>query len=234
MRTGAISWRKLHRHTKRFGKSPKRSKQRSTSLYLLSKKTDKAVALDDAEVGEYLADSIESQCSHASPPHDIAHIQRIKKEKETEVIGIHKPRKARNLPASYRPIGLLSSLGKLFEKVLETRLSDHLFGKGLIIDEQFSFRQANSCPQQVLRLVEYTTKGFKSKKNIILFFDVAIAFDTRPSSGVQLALLADDPALYYRARHKKPTLLHRGPLMSWVYRSAPEELTPINQYYYTI
>ncbi|GBP49846.1 Probable RNA-directed DNA polymerase from transposon X-element [Eumeta japonica] len=158
---------------------------------------------------------------------------------EAEVIGIHKPGKPRDLPASYRPISLLSGLGKLFEKILKTRLSDHLLGKGLIIDEQFGFRPAHSCPQQVLRLVEYVSEGFKTERSTVaVFFDVAKAFDRqtdishlgmsaltrqdvlseqeflkaspspllysaytndvpRPSSsGVQLALFADDTALF--------------------------------------
>ncbi|GBP18729.1 Probable RNA-directed DNA polymerase from transposon BS [Eumeta japonica] len=214
------------------------------------KRPDGSIALDDAEVAECIADSIETQCSHASPPHDTAHISHIEEEvlqktslepkddltpvslsevqllvrslktrkapgldgvsnkaikcfphqllsllvaifnaclqncyfppawKEAEVIGIHKPGKPRDLPASYRPISLLSGLAKLFERVLKTRLSKHLFGKGLIIDEQFGFRPAHSCPQQVLRLVEYVTEGFKTKqKTVAVFFDVAKAFD---------------------------------------------------------
>ncbi|GBP06726.1 Probable RNA-directed DNA polymerase from transposon BS [Eumeta japonica] len=44
------------------------------------KKPDNSVAIDDAEIVEYLADSIETQCSHASPPHDIVHISRIEEE----------------------------------------------------------------------------------------------------------------------------------------------------------
>ncbi|GBP63305.1 Probable RNA-directed DNA polymerase from transposon BS [Eumeta japonica] len=87
-------------------------------------------------------------------------------------------RKPRDLPASYRPISLLSGLGKLFEKILKTRLSDHLLGKGLIIDEQFGFRPAHSCPQQVLRLVEYVSEGFETERStVVVFFDVAKAFD---------------------------------------------------------
>ncbi|GBP68385.1 Probable RNA-directed DNA polymerase from transposon BS [Eumeta japonica] len=156
--------------------------------------------------------------------------------KEAEVIGIHKPGKPRDLPASYRPISLLSDLGKLFEKILKTRLSDHLLGKDLIIDEQFGFRPVHSCPQQVLRLVEYVSEGFETERSTVaVFFDVAKAFDRqtdishlgmsaltrqdvlseqeflkvppsllystqtipRPSSsGVQLALFADDTALF--------------------------------------
>ncbi|GBP88816.1 Probable RNA-directed DNA polymerase from transposon BS [Eumeta japonica] len=147
--------------------------------------------------------------------------------KEAEVIGIHKPGKPRDLPASYRPISLLSGLSKLYERVLKTRLTDHLLGKGLIIDEQFGFRPAHSCPQQVLRLVEYATEGFKRKnKTVAIFFDVAKAFDRvwhagvpqgsalstlysaytndipRQTSGVQLALFADDTALFYRNRYR--------------------------------
>ncbi|GBP30561.1 Probable RNA-directed DNA polymerase from transposon BS [Eumeta japonica] len=281
------------------------------------KKPDNSEAIDDAEIAECLADSIETQCSHASPPHDIAHISRIEEEvlqktslepkddlapvslsevqtlvkslntrkapgldgisnkaikcfsipllsllvaifnacikncyfppawKEAEVIGIHKPGKPRDLPASYRPISLLSGLGKLFEKILKTRLSDHLLGKGLIIDEQFGFRPAHSCPQQVLRLVEYVSEGFETERSTVaVFFDVAKAFDRqtdishlgmsaltrqdvlseqeflkappspllysaytndvpRPSSsGVQLALFADDTALFYGNRNR--------------------------------
>ncbi|GBP81659.1 RNA-directed DNA polymerase from mobile element jockey [Eumeta japonica] len=98
--------------------------------------------------------------------------------KEAVVIGLPKPGKPRDLPASYRPISLLSGLGKLFEKTIKTRLSEHLIGKGLIINEQFGFRPNHSCPQQVHRLVEHKSEGFKKKrKAVAVFFDVAKAFD---------------------------------------------------------
>ncbi|GBP77303.1 Probable RNA-directed DNA polymerase from transposon X-element [Eumeta japonica] len=44
------------------------------------KRPDGSIALDDAEVGECIADSIETQCSYASPPHEIAHINSIEEE----------------------------------------------------------------------------------------------------------------------------------------------------------
>ncbi|GBP29528.1 Probable RNA-directed DNA polymerase from transposon BS [Eumeta japonica] len=90
--------------------------------------------------------------------------------KEAVVIGIHKPGKPRDLPASYRPISLLSGLGKIYEKILKSRLSEYLFSKGLIINEQFGFRPHHSCPQQALRLVEYITEGFKTKKRTVASF----------------------------------------------------------------
>ncbi|GBP89047.1 Probable RNA-directed DNA polymerase from transposon BS [Eumeta japonica] len=167
---------------------------------------DGSTALDDAEVAECIADSIETQCSHVSPPHDPAHISHIEEKvlqktslepkddltpvllsevqllvkslKTRKAPGLDGVRKPRDLPASYRPISLLSGLAKLFERVLKTRLSNHLFGKGLIIDEQFGFRPAHSCPQQVLRLVEYVTEGLRTKqKTVAVFFDVTKAFD---------------------------------------------------------
>ncbi|GBP57941.1 hypothetical protein EVAR_40801_1 [Eumeta japonica] len=46
--------------------------------------------------------------------------------KKAVVIGIPKPGKPRDFPASYRPINLLSILGKLFDKTLKTRLSEYL------------------------------------------------------------------------------------------------------------
>ncbi|GBP52613.1 Probable RNA-directed DNA polymerase from transposon X-element [Eumeta japonica] len=59
--------------------------------------------------------------------------------KEAEVNGIHKPGKPSDLVIC-RPISFLSGLGKLYEKILKARLSEHLFGNGLIINEQFGFR----------------------------------------------------------------------------------------------
>ncbi|GBP63605.1 Probable RNA-directed DNA polymerase from transposon BS [Eumeta japonica] len=68
--------------------------------------------------------------------------------------------------------------GQTIRKNSQTRLSDHLLGKGLIIDEQFGFRPAHSCPQQVLRLVEYVSEGFETERSTVaVFFDVAKAFD---------------------------------------------------------
>ncbi|GBP80883.1 Probable RNA-directed DNA polymerase from transposon BS [Eumeta japonica] len=139
-------------------------------------------------------------------------------------------RKPRDLPASYRPISLLS---------------------------------AHSCPQQVLRLVEYVSEGFETERSTVaVFFDVAKAFDRvwhaanrhftfrherthstrrliragvpqgstlsllysaytndvpRPSSsGVQLALFADDTALFTEIGIGAPDSpsSSRGPLTS--------------------
>ncbi|GBP07272.1 hypothetical protein EVAR_91907_1 [Eumeta japonica] len=102
-------------------------------------KPDNSVAIDDAEIAECLADSIETQCSHF-PPHDIAHISRIEKKV------------LQNFPRTKDDLAPVSlSEVQTLVKSLNTRKApgprcDHLLGKGLIIDEQFGFRPAHSCP----------------------------------------------------------------------------------------
>lgn len=101
--------------------------------------------------------------------------------KEADVIGFHKPRKDRTDPTCYRPISLLSSIGKVYERLILNRLKDICIDKNLIPNEQFGFRPKHSCVQQVHRITEHIYKGFhttaKSKDTGAIFFDVAKAFD---------------------------------------------------------
>ncbi|CAH2068995.1 unnamed protein product, partial [Iphiclides podalirius] len=84
--------------------------------------------------------------------------------KQATVIGIRKPNKPANKPSSYRPISLLSCLGKLYERLLLNRLKVHLY-----------------------RLKEHILKGLNHPKHIstgALFFDVAKAFDKVWNNGL--------------------------------------------------
>jgi len=46
--------------------------------------------------------------------------------------------------SNYRPISLLPSFSKVFEKVLYVRLYQHLINNNLLVDEQFGFRTDSS------------------------------------------------------------------------------------------
>ena len=59
--------------------------------------------------------------------------------KDTRVISILKPGKDPAQPSSYRPISLLDTIGKLFEKILLTRILYEVDEHGLLSDEQFGF-----------------------------------------------------------------------------------------------
>ncbi|GBP05610.1 Probable RNA-directed DNA polymerase from transposon BS [Eumeta japonica] len=156
--------------------------------YTPTQKPDNSVAIDDAEIAECLADSIETQCSR--------------------------------FPSARH-------------------------------------RSYQSHREQVLRLVEYVSEGFETEHSTVaVFFDVAKAFDRagvpqgstlspllysaytndvpRPSSsGVQLALFADDTALFYGNRNRStdsPSSPQRAidELGQW-FRKWRIEVNPTNQ-----
>ena len=59
--------------------------------------------------------------------------------KHARVISILKPGKDPAQSSSYRPISLLDTFGKLFEKILLTRIFYEVGERGLLRDEQFGF-----------------------------------------------------------------------------------------------
>jgi hypothetical protein len=83
--------------------------------------------------------------------------------KHARVISILKPRKDPALPSSYRPISLLDTIGKLFEKILLARILHEVNERVLMRDEQFGFRPKNSTSLQLARLVERITRNFGEK-----------------------------------------------------------------------
>jgi hypothetical protein len=99
--------------------------------------------------------------------------------KHARVISILKPGKDPALPSSYRPISLLDTIGKLFEKILLARSLHEVNVHGLMRDEQFGFRPKHRTSLQLARLVERITKNVGQKRLTgAVFLDVAKAFDT--------------------------------------------------------
>lgn len=97
--------------------------------------------------------------------------------KVAKVIAIKKPGKEEPVPTSYRPISLLPSLGKLFEKVINTRLlkASHK----IIINEQFGFRNNHSTVQQLARVSENVAHNLNMNQSTGMFLlDIEKAFDT--------------------------------------------------------
>ena len=95
------------------------------------------------------------------------------------MISILKPGKDPAQPSSYRPINLLDTIGKLFEKILFTRILHHVGEDGLLRDEQFRFRHGIRKFLQLARLVERITRNFgKRRLTGAVLLDVDKAFDT--------------------------------------------------------
>jgi hypothetical protein len=85
--------------------------------------------------------------------------------KHARVFSILKPRKDPALPSSYRPISLLDTIGKLFEKILLSRILHEMSGSGLLRDEQFGFRPKHSTALQLARLVESVQEFWREETN---------------------------------------------------------------------
>ena len=95
------------------------------------------------------------------------------------MIYIVKPGKNSAQPSSYRPISLLDTIDKLFERILLTRILYEVGERGLLRDEEFGFRHRHSTSLQLARLVERITRNFGERRLTgAVFLDVAKAFDT--------------------------------------------------------
>ena len=89
-----------------------------------------------------------------------------------------KPDKPPFLTTSYRPISLISSIMKLFERVIEQRLRSHLEHIGFINKHQSGFRRAKSTDDHLFRLSQSIMESFNRREHVVAaFLDVEKAFD---------------------------------------------------------
>jgi len=83
--------------------------------------------------------------------------------KKVKIIMIKKPGKDNTDPNNYRPISLLSSVSKIFEKIIHSRPISHLNATKAIPQCQFDFKPYHSTTQQ-LRITEHINNGFEKKR----------------------------------------------------------------------
>ena len=94
------------------------------------------------------------------------------------VVFVPKPGKDATLPESYRPITLLSTIGKVFERVLNTTLLEHLETSNALHPAQFGFRPGRSTEDAVHSAMEKIA-DCRAKYNytVLLSCDIKGAFD---------------------------------------------------------
>jgi hypothetical protein len=101
------------------------------------------------------------------------------------VFSILKPGKDPALPTSYRPISQLDTLGKLFEKILLTRILHEVSTRGLLCDEQFGYRPKHSTSLQLARLAERVSRNLGERRLTGAdFLDMSKAFGTVQVDGL--------------------------------------------------
>ncbi|GBM95348.1 hypothetical protein AVEN_273254-1 [Araneus ventricosus] len=71
--------------------------------------------------------------------------------------------KTKKLPGNYRPICLLSNLGKINEIVILARLKEHYSDLQIILGEQCGFRPNHGRVEQLVRVTNLMTQGFNNK-----------------------------------------------------------------------
>ena len=82
-------------------------------------------------------------------------------------------------PENYRPIGLLSSISKVFENLLQSRMITFCEKNSIISGNQYGFRSNRSCIDAIVSITEVIRMeiGRKSLRQAC-FLDLQKAFDT--------------------------------------------------------
>jgi hypothetical protein len=83
--------------------------------------------------------------------------------KLSTIILIPKYNKPKNLVTSYRPISLLPTLAKLYEKLILKRIRPIIQSFNIIPDSQFGFRANHSTIHQIHRLTDLISSSFEKK-----------------------------------------------------------------------
>ncbi|GFX26159.1 probable RNA-directed DNA polymerase from transposon X-element [Trichonephila clavipes] len=82
--------------------------------------------------------------------------------KHAIVTMIPKSGKDQKFPINFRPISLISSIGKIYEKILLTRIEKYTLDNSIIPDIQHGFRKETSPCHQLLRTTNKIIAGFNS------------------------------------------------------------------------
>ena len=83
------------------------------------------------------------------------------------------------LPSNYRPISILPFLSKIFEKVIYSRLINHLSLNEILSPYQFGFRKNISTLDAIIHITEFIYNALNNKNSILnILIDYSKAFDT--------------------------------------------------------
>ena len=104
-----------------------------------------------------------------------------------------KPDKLPSLTTSYRPISLMSSIMKLFERVIEQGLCSYLEDIGFKNKYQSGFRQNKSTDDHLFRLSQSVMESFNRREHVVAaFLDVEKAFDNVWHNGLRYKIFMLD------------------------------------------
>ena len=109
--------------------------------------------------------------------------------KQAKVVMLPKPGKDLTKPTTYRPISLLPAMGKIFERIVASRLSAFLEKVDYFDENQAGFRKKRSTIDQLFKLSQSVSTALKKhKKAVGVFLDVEKAFDAVWLEGLKYKL----------------------------------------------
>ena len=81
--------------------------------------------------------------------------------------------------ANYRPVSILVIFGKIFEKVLYSRIYSFMSSKNFISETQFGFRKNHPTNHAIQHSVNFINESHLTGKHVLgIFIDLSKAFDT--------------------------------------------------------
>jgi hypothetical protein len=135
-------------------------------------------------------DGIPNECLRHLPRTPLVHLTHLfnhcirlshfpKSWKGVKVITLQKPGKDPRFPQNVRPITLLSTTGKLFDKIILKIVQRHVEERDLLNTSQCGFRARHSTTLQCMRLVDHVTLNFNNNvSTAAVFLDIEKAFET--------------------------------------------------------
>ena len=98
--------------------------------------------------------------------------------KKSDVTPVKKSGKSKSRAESFRPVALLSHLGKIMEVIIREELQTFLEKHNKLARQQHGFRSGKSCISQLLAHTEMVVVALESKVNIdSIYLDFQKAFD---------------------------------------------------------
>ena len=98
--------------------------------------------------------------------------------KKADVTPVKKSGKTKSRAESFRPVALLSHLGKVMEMIIREELQTFLEINNKLAEQQHGFRSGKSCISQLLAHTEMIIKAMEVKVNIdSIYLDFQKAFD---------------------------------------------------------
>ena len=100
------------------------------------------------------------------------------KLKIAKVIPLHK-KNEKDLLDNYRPISLLPSISKVFERIVYNQLYSYLTTNGILFKSQYGFKKSHSTETAAIELTDTLLQNLDNGEiPIAIFLDLSKAFDT--------------------------------------------------------